>query len=150
MATLLYTRLKEDGYHPFLDIETLRSGKFNEQLYDKIAECGDFLCVLPPSGLDRCKNADDWIRLEIARAIELKKNIVPVLMRGFSFPAICLRTFPNWRSTTAFPPAWITSMPCTTASKACSPANRRETVRPQGKVRNRRVSSICWNGSTAP
>ena len=87
MATLLYTRLKEDGYHPFLDVETLRSGKFNEQLYDKIAECGDFLCVLPPSGLDRCKNADDWVRLEIARAIELKKNIVPVLMRGFAFPA---------------------------------------------------------------
>ena len=86
LATLLYTRLKEDGYNPFLDIETLRSGKFNEQLYDKIAECEDFLCVLPPSGLDRCNNADDWVRLEIARAIGLKKNIVPVLMRGFSFP----------------------------------------------------------------
>ena len=86
LATLLYTRLKEDGYAPFLDVETLRSGKFNEQLYDKIAECEDFLCVLPPAGLDRCQNADDWVRLEIARAIELKKNIVPVLMRGFAFP----------------------------------------------------------------
>lgn len=33
LAMLLYNRLKDDGYNPFYDIETLRSGRFNEQLY---------------------------------------------------------------------------------------------------------------------
>ena len=87
LAMLLYTRLKEDGYEPFLDIETLRSGKFNSQLYERIAECKDFICVLPPNALDRCKNADDWVRLEVAKALELDVNIVPVMMRGFEFPS---------------------------------------------------------------
>ena len=86
LATLLYTRLKADGYSPFFDVEGLRNGPFNEQLYDRIAECQDFILVLPPHGLDRCVNEGDWVRQEIARALELKKNIVPVLMNGFKFP----------------------------------------------------------------
>ena len=86
LAMLLYNRLKDDGYNPFYDIETLRSGRFNEQLYDKIAECDDFICVLPPHALDRCTDENDWVRKEIEKALELKKNIVPVLMRGFEFP----------------------------------------------------------------
>lgn len=61
MARLLYDRLKADGYAPFLDIEQMRSGKFNEQLYDRIAECEDFLMILSPGALDRCKNEDDWV-----------------------------------------------------------------------------------------
>lgn len=86
LASLLYQRLSSDGYSVFLDVESLRSGKFNEQLFRVIEECTDFLLILPPNGLDRCVHPDDWVRLEIEHAVDLGKNIVPVMMRGFEWP----------------------------------------------------------------
>lgn len=85
-ANLIATRLKAEGYSVFFDMEALRAGKFNEQLYDVIDTCTDFISVLPPEALDRCVNEDDWVRLEICRAIEKKKNIVPVMLNGFTWP----------------------------------------------------------------
>lgn len=58
-ANLIATRLKASGYSVFFDVETLRSGKFNEQLFSVIQQCKDFLLVLPPEALDRCVNEDD-------------------------------------------------------------------------------------------
>lgn len=86
-ANLIATRLKAAGYSVFFDMETLRSGKFNEQLYDVIEHCTDFLVVLPPNALDRCVNEDDWVRLEICRAMVHNKNIVPVMLNGFTWPS---------------------------------------------------------------
>lgn len=47
--------------------------------------------LLTPGALDRCKLAHsdhetDWVRREIARALTLGKNIVPVHEHGFTFP----------------------------------------------------------------
>ena len=78
-ANLIATRLKAAGYSVFFDMETLRSGKFNVQLYDVIDGCTDFVLVLPPGALDRCVNEDDWVRLETCRAMAAKKNIIPVM-----------------------------------------------------------------------
>lgn len=86
MARFLYDRLKDDGYQPFLDIEQMRSGRFNTQLYSRIAECDDFLLILSPGALDRCRNEDDWLRMEILEALRLRKNIVPYILRDFEFP----------------------------------------------------------------
>ena len=69
-ANLIATRLKAAGYSVFFDVETMRSGKFNEQLYDVIGQCKDFLLVLSPNALDRCKDKDDWVRLEACKAME--------------------------------------------------------------------------------
>lgn len=85
-ANLIATRLKAAGYSVFFDIEALRAGKFNEQLYEVIDNCKDFISVLPPDALDRCVNDDDWVRLEICRAMERDKNIVPVMLNGFTWP----------------------------------------------------------------
>ncbi len=85
-ANLIATRLKAAGYSVFFDMETLRSGKFNEQLYDVIDNCQDFVVVLPPDALDRCVNEDDWVRLEVCRAMAGTKNIVPVMLNGFTWP----------------------------------------------------------------
>ena len=87
MARLIYDRLQADGYFPFLDVEQMRSGKFNEQLYQRIAECDDFVLILPPNGLDRCHDEEDWVRKEVVEALRLGKNIIPFMLRGFSFPA---------------------------------------------------------------
>lgn len=86
MAQLLYDRLERDGFHPFMDVEQMRSGKFNEQLYDRIAECKAFLLIQPEGALDRCRDPEDWVRKEIQEALRLGKTIVPFMMRNFVFP----------------------------------------------------------------
>ena len=103
-ANLIATRLRAAGYSVFFDMETLRSGKFNEQLYDVIDNCTDFVLVLPPNALDRCVNEDDWVRLEILRAMGAKKNIVPVMLNGFVWPNLMplgLEELPYYQALTA-------------------------------------------------
>jgi len=85
LGRMLYDRLKEMGYSVFFDIESLRSGPFNEELFKVIDGCTDVLVVLPPGGLDRCDDPKDWVRAEIAYALKAQKNVIPVMMRGFKF-----------------------------------------------------------------
>lgn len=86
LARILEYKLTDLGFKVFLDVESLRSGAFNKALFEKIEECTDVLVVLPPHGLDRCVNSEDWVRLEIAHALEMKKNVIPIMMRNFTFP----------------------------------------------------------------
>ena len=51
LAQLIYDRLTDRGYSVFLDIESLRSGKFNEKLFSVIDECRDVVVILPPGSL---------------------------------------------------------------------------------------------------
>lgn len=85
-ANLVAEKLRNAGYRVFFDIDTLTSGKFNEQLLSMIRNCKDFIIILPKDGLDRCSDSEDWIRREIACAIENKKNIVPIMLTGFEWP----------------------------------------------------------------
>lgn len=85
-AKILRDQLEEKGYRVFFDVESLRSGDFNTRLYTVIDECKDFLLVLSPNALDRCVHQDDWVRCEIEHALQKDKNIIPVMLRGFSFP----------------------------------------------------------------
>ena len=100
-ALLLFDRLTSKGYRVAYDIETLRSGRFDEQLLQTVERCRDLIVVLGPGSLDRCiaweaarkmtdgndgEDEDDWMRREIARAMCSGVNVVPVLLRGFKFP----------------------------------------------------------------
>lgn len=87
-ANLIATRLKSAGYTVFFDMETLRSNKFNVQLYEAIDNCKDFIVVLPPNALDRCVDEEDWVRLEVCRAMDCNKNIIPVMLNGFEWPSV--------------------------------------------------------------
>ena len=86
LGKVLYDELSRNGYSVFYDIESMRSGRFNEQLYEKIEESDDFLLILTPDCLDRCKNSEDWVRKEIEHAVKLNKNIIPIVTREFEFP----------------------------------------------------------------
>lgn len=86
LACLISERLKQGGFKTFYDVDSLRSGKFNEEIFNVIDSCSDVLVVLPQNGLDRCKNQDDWVRKEIAYSIKKNKNIIPIMMRNFEFP----------------------------------------------------------------
>ena len=86
-AMILKNELKDRGLRVFHDIESLRSGNFNKQLYKEIEESRKVVLVLPPNALDRCINdPNDWVRLEIEHAIRCGKDIIPIMMRGFVFP----------------------------------------------------------------
>lgn len=86
VGQLLYSRLSLDGYHVFYDIESMRSGKFNDQIYDSIDRSNTMVVILPPHALDRCVNEDDWVRKEIRHGIEQHKTLIPVFMQGFNEP----------------------------------------------------------------
>lgn len=86
LANLIATRLKAAGYRVFFDLEAMDSGPFNKQLFQVIEECRDFVLVLPPNTLERCEDADDWVRKEVLHALQNKKNIIPILLNGFQWP----------------------------------------------------------------
>lgn len=88
LAMHLAHRLREKGLKVFFDMETMRSGKFNEQIFSVIDDCSDFLLILTEGSLDRCVSPSDWVRLEIEHALKANKNIIPVLGRNFEFPEI--------------------------------------------------------------
>lgn len=85
-AKIIRDRLEALGYHVFFDVESLRSGDFNTRLYSVIDECRDFLIIMSPGCLTRCAQEDDWVRRELEYALAKEKNIIPVLLRGFTFP----------------------------------------------------------------
>ena len=86
-ARLIYDRLTNLGYRVSFDLETLRSGKFNTQLYERIEQCKDVLVLLSSNALElREDPEDDWFRLEVAYALKHQKNIIPIFLRDFNWP----------------------------------------------------------------
>ncbi len=101
IAHHVYDRLRGHNILAFLDVEEMRSGPFNTQLYKRIEECEKMVLILPPNGLDRCKSEDDWVRLEIEHALKLNKTIIPMLLRNFAYPddlPDSLKCLPNFQS----------------------------------------------------
>ncbi|MBQ8147132.1 MAG: SPFH domain-containing protein [Clostridia bacterium] len=85
-AKLICETLKNKGYTVFFDYDSLKGGCFDNRLLDAIDKCSDVVLILPKNALARCKNENDWVRQEIRCALTKKKNIIPVMLDGFSFP----------------------------------------------------------------
>ncbi len=85
-ALPIVEKLRSACYRVFFDLESMNAGKFNEQLIDVIDSARDFVLVLPEHGLDRCQSPDDWVRREITHALAKDKNIIPVMLKGFTWP----------------------------------------------------------------
>ena len=96
LARNIFDALTKRSYPVFMDVESLRAGPFNEGLYREIESADDFVIILTPGCLKRCAGVNDWLRLEIARAFESKKNIVPVMAREF-----------NWQNESELPPGGL-------------------------------------------
>ena len=88
LAGRIADRLIGQGYTVFYDVESMVSGLFNKQIFSAIESCEDVIVVLPKDALVRCENEDDWVRKEIAYAIKLGKNIIPVMTQDFEFPSV--------------------------------------------------------------
>ncbi len=88
----LYDLLTRDGYSVSFDIDTLRNGDFDVQLLSRIDICKDFIIILNKDVFTRTidpktKRQDDWVRVELAYALQKNKNIIPVMLKGFD-PAV--------------------------------------------------------------
>ena len=76
----------QDEYRVFLDVTRLRSGDFEEALMQSVSTCRHFVVLLKREDLERWAEQDDWVRKEIAHALETKRNVVPILWPDFEFP----------------------------------------------------------------
>lgn len=83
MAKILKRELEvQYAISAFLDVDNLREGRFDKQLIDRIKNCDHVILVLPPNALERCKDENDWVRIEIEYAKKYGKTIIPVYRKG--------------------------------------------------------------------
>lgn len=91
-AQLLKLLLKAHGLSVFLDVENLGKGNFSEQLVASLTGARNVVLVWSRGCLDRFLDGrdaagSDFVRLEYATSLQLRKNIVPVYKEDFEFPA---------------------------------------------------------------
>lgn len=91
LADWLNKALRAARCTSFYDKENIEGGKFPEQIQKAICRSNNLILICTENSMDRCQNADDWVRQEIELALKNNKNgghinIVPVLVRGFEVP----------------------------------------------------------------
>lgn len=79
----------------FMDIDTIEPGAdFTEALQKAVSACDVLLAIIgpdwatatDPSGKPRLDDPNDWVRVEIAAALNRKIRVIPVLVGGASVP----------------------------------------------------------------
>jgi len=90
-ATLVFQNLSRHGFDVFIDFDGLASGDFEHAILENIRARAHFVVLLTPDALDRCDNPDDWLRREMEAAMAARRNVVPLLLDGFSFEADAAR-----------------------------------------------------------
>jgi tetratricopeptide (TPR) repeat protein len=85
IARAVFMDLRLNGYDVFMDVENIDSGLFGTVILKQIAARVHFVVILTPGTVERCLEPEDWLRREIEYAIDLKRNIVPLLVNNFVF-----------------------------------------------------------------
>ncbi len=89
IARLLQQGLEKKGVRCFFDYNEISDGNFNEKIYDSIDSSKNFIILMTNDSLNRCINDNDWVRIEIERALAKGINIIPVVPSGHN------RNFPQ-------------------------------------------------------
>ena len=84
-ALAIFQDLTQHGYDVFFDYDGIASGDFERVILGNITARAHFLVLLTPSALERCNEPSDWLRREIETALDSQRNIVPLMLEGFSF-----------------------------------------------------------------
>ena len=89
-ALAVWQNLDKHGYNVFIDYNGIASGDFENAIFENIPARAHFLIILTPSALEHCGEPKDMMRREIETALKTKRNIVALMLEGFSFgtPAI--------------------------------------------------------------
>ena len=90
-ALAVHQNLTEHGYDPFFDFQGIGSGDFESVILANIKARAHFIVLLTPSALERCADPGDWLRREIETALETRRNIVPLIFKGFDFDTPAIR-----------------------------------------------------------
>lgn len=87
-ARLILQSLIKKGRRVFLDVRDTNRGRvLDTSVLTYISKIPTFIVILSPHALDRTVEEGDWFRREIAHAIETKRNIIPVVLPGFTYPS---------------------------------------------------------------
>lgn len=96
-ADFLFACLRAEvpDVHVFRDSDTLKPGMvFSEKIEETVAACDILLALIGKKWLGakqgdtpRINRDDDWVRLEVAAALRLKKWVIPCLVGGAKMPA---------------------------------------------------------------
>jgi hypothetical protein len=79
----------------FMDVDTIPLGTdFSKVLHEEVAKCGVLLAVIGPNWLDardehgnrRLDNPNDFVRIEIAAALQRSIPVIPILLDGARIP----------------------------------------------------------------
>src|ERR1039457_2148149 len=84
-ALAIFHNLTSHGFDVFFDYNGIASGDFERVILGNIKARAHFLVLLTPSTLERCGDPSDWLRREIETALEVQRNIVPLMLEGFDF-----------------------------------------------------------------
>ncbi len=84
-ALAVYQYLNSRGYDVYFDYEGMSAGDFERLIASNIKARAHFVVLLTPSALERTDSEEDWLRREIEIALDAKRNIVPLVLEGFSF-----------------------------------------------------------------
>lgn len=87
IAARIYDYLRLKKFNPFYDIVSMRMGRFDEQLRERLVQSENYILVLSKGALDRCNNEEDWLRMEIKTAIDYNLNIIVLKDECFEYPA---------------------------------------------------------------
>jgi tetratricopeptide (TPR) repeat protein len=68
-----------------MDVETIDSGEFDKIILSQIGARAHFVLVLATGTLDRVNEQDDWLRREIETAMDMHRNVIPVMVDDFNF-----------------------------------------------------------------
>jgi hypothetical protein len=88
LAQLIKTYLRMRGLTTFLDVENLGQGDFDVALQRALSAARNVVVVLSEGALDRCMqdyDGKDFVRKELAMALAMRKNVVPVTL-NFAWP----------------------------------------------------------------
>jgi hypothetical protein len=81
--------------HVFKDVDNIRGGDvFPEEIQDALEDSDVFLAVIGPGWIDerylngqrKLDNPGDWVRIEIETALKLGLTIIPILLKGATWP----------------------------------------------------------------
>lgn len=85
---LIYEILSHYGYKVFFDNDELIPGeKYRKKILNIIKDCEDVIVILSSGCLERCFEKKDVFKMEIGKAFEYKKNVIPLFLESFEIPA---------------------------------------------------------------
>jgi len=85
IARAIYMDLKAHDFDVFMDVESVDSGEFDPIILRQIEARTHFLIICSHGTFEGSDEPEDWLRREIEHALDTGRNIVPILVNGFTF-----------------------------------------------------------------